>query len=124
MSPRWRVRRRKQRGDGSLVAVRFVTVQEVIAVARKHEGKTLPTIGGEASFSVRVENERPVFYPTSTGDRRPATNITQLEKVVDKFNRTGSLKTTDYSFTGSQNLSYILRLVEIASDPAKGTAPG
>jgi len=95
--------------------MKTISVEDVIRTARAQDGKTLVTIGGGAEFTVRVEVDRPVFTPVSTGMSRPATDRKGLEYVVDHFNRSGSLKTTEYAESGSQNLSYILRLVAMAA---------
>lgn len=97
-----------------------ITVEDVLCVARNANGDRLPTIGDRALFIVELRSGRsgeyPVFTPESTGEERKATNQKRLAEVVAIYNRTASLRIPDYKETGSQNLSYILRLVNIAAD--------
>lgn len=101
-----------------------LTVDDLIRVARRLEGQKLSAIGGRTRFTVEVrsgsKSDYPVFTPESTGRPRPSPTRRRLEEVCAIFNRTGSLKIPDYKETGSQNLSYILRLVEIAASGDKG----
>ncbi len=102
----------------------IIAVEDLVRVARSHEGQRLATIGDNAYFTVEVRSgkkgEYPVFTPESSGEVRPSTNRRRLEEVCAIFNRTSSLTIPDYKETGSQNLSYILRLVELAAHGDKG----
>ena len=94
-----------------------LTVEDLIRAARGAGGARLATIGGRANFTVRVRSDdRPIFVPDSTGRERTATNWRRLEEVVAIYNRTSSLRVTAYRDVGSRNLSYILRLVQMAVD--------
>ncbi len=101
-----------------------IAVEDLVRVARSHEGQRLATIGDNAYFTVEVRSgkkgEYPVFTPESSGEVRPSTNRRRLEEVCAIFNRTSSLTIPDYKETGSQNLSYLLRLVELAARGDKG----
>jgi len=70
----------------------MISVDQVMAAASTSAGQELPRIGGRATFRVTDEGGVPVFHPTSTRLPRAATNRARLERVVGKFNRTGSLK--------------------------------
>lgn len=100
----------------------MISVDEVMATAARLSGQELRTIGGRTIFRVSVEGGMPVFYPTSTGLARAATNRKRLEAIVERFNATGSFKIPDYKDSGSQNLSYILALIREAL--AKRETPG
>lgn len=89
-----------------------MTYHELVAVARRLESTTLETVTGRR-FTVGVYLDCPFFTPDSTGlgrsDGRKA-----AERVVERFNQTGSLRPADYGDV-TRNASYFIRLLEIAS---------
>lgn len=98
---------------------RIMTVEDLISVANSNSGKDLQTLAQGKPFKVFVENDNPVFLAGPTGQVRKATNRRRLEKIVEQFNRTGSLRVADYKETGSRNLSYILKIIDLASDRSR-----
>ena len=102
--------------NGVPIMVAMISVDQVITVARENADHELLTIGGRSTFRVTVDGGAPMFHPSSTRLPRAATNRARLEQIVDIYNKTGSLKIPDFSETGSQNLSYILRLVKMAAE--------
>ncbi len=90
-----------------------MTYDELVAVARDLDGQALETVTGKR-FTVGVYLDCPFFTPESTGlgrsDGRKA-----AERVVERFNRTGSLRPSDYQDI-SRNASYFAPLLEIAQD--------
>ena len=87
---------------------RGVTYGELIAIARRFEGKTLETITGR-EFRVGIYMDCPFFVPASTrlgrSDGRAA-----AEKFLDIYNATGSIRQADYS-QATRNASYLLALI-------------
>lgn len=95
---------------GSCVSFRM-TYEELVAVARDLEGQALETVTGKR-FTVGVYLDCPFFTPESTGlgrsDGRKA-----AERVVERFNRSGSLRPGDYADI-TRNASYFVPLLEAA----------
>lgn len=89
-----------------------MTYDEIVAVARRLEGTTLETVTGRR-FTVALYLDCPFFTPESTGlgrsDGRKA-----AERVVERFNQTGSLRPADYGDV-TRNASYFIPLLGIAS---------
>ncbi|MBI4283357.1 MAG: hypothetical protein HY663_02670 [Chloroflexi bacterium] len=76
------------------------------------EGHTLPTAGGRARFDLlKAEKERLYYIPKSTGKERIVPKR-YIERVLDRYNKGGSLKPTDYNDI-TRNASYTLALVKL-----------
>jgi len=88
-----------------------VTYEDLLALARRFEGKTLETVTGKR-FRVGVYMDCPFFTPESSGygqsDGRAA-----AERFVARFNEIGSLRPTDYSRV-TRNASYYVALLRNA----------
>ncbi|MGH2488833.1 MAG: hypothetical protein ACRDFR_04370 [Candidatus Limnocylindria bacterium] len=85
-----------------------MTYDELVALARRFEGQTLETITGKR-FTVGVALECPFFTPSSSGwgqsDGRKA-----AERFVERYNRIGSLRPSDYADV-TRNASYYIGLL-------------
>lgn len=85
-----------------------MTYQELLDLARRYEGATLETVSGKR-FRVGIYMETPFFRPESSGfdqtDGRKA-----IERFVDRYNDTGSLKPSDYADV-TRSASYLVGLL-------------
>jgi len=85
-----------------------MTYDDLLALARRFEGKTLETVSGK-KFTVGIYLDSPFFTPASSGfgqaDGRKA-----AERFVERFNETGSLRPGDYSGV-TRNASYFIGLL-------------
>jgi hypothetical protein len=84
------------------------TYEDLLAIARKCEGRVLETITG-TKFKVGIYRDCPFFIPMSTGlgrsDGRKA-----AERFVERFNETRSIRPRDYQDV-TRNASYYVGLV-------------
>ena len=85
-----------------------MTYDELLDLARRHEGRTLETVTGRR-FTVGVFLDCPFFTPESTGLGR-SDGRRAAERFLERFNETGSLKTSDYAGV-TRNASYFLALI-------------
>jgi hypothetical protein len=96
-----------------------VTYDELLALARRFEGKTLETVSGKR-FKVGVSQFGLFFTPESSGygqsDGRRA-----HERFVEHYTETGSLRPSDYAKV-SRNASYLIGLL-IAAGESRTTTP-
>ena len=85
-----------------------MTYDELLALARRMEGRTLHTITGRA-FTVGVALGCPFFTPASSGhgqsDGRKA-----AERFLDRYNATSSLRPGDYGDV-TRNASYFIGML-------------
>jgi hypothetical protein len=88
-----------------------VTYDELLALARRFEGKTLETVTGKR-FKVGIYLDCPFFTPESTG-RGQSDGRAAAEKFVDRFNEIGSLQPGDYKGV-TRNASYYVALLREA----------
>jgi hypothetical protein len=90
-----------------------VTYEELLKLVRRYEGATLETVTGKR-FRVGIYMDTPFFRPESSGlgqsDGRKAVNA-----FLDRYNKTASLKPSDYSDV-SRNASYLIGLLIHARD--------
>jgi len=91
-----------------------MTYDDLLALVRGHEGKTLETITGKR-FRVGIYRECAFFTPESSGygqsDGRAA-----AERFVARYNNAiGSLRPSDYSRV-TRNASYYVALIRAGSD--------
>ena len=86
-----------------------MTYEELLALARRMEGRSLETVTGKR-FTVGLYLDCPFFTPESSGlgrsDGRKA-----AERFLERFNATGSLRPGDYAGI-TRNASYLLALVQ------------
>ena len=95
-------------GLGCLVSRETMTYDELLALARRHEGATLETVTGKP-FTVGVYRDCPFFTPQSSGygqsDGRKA-----AERFLERYNATLSLRPGDYADV-TRNTSYFIGLL-------------
>ena len=95
-------------GLGCLVSRETMTYEELLALARRHEGTTLETVTGKP-FAVGVYLDCPFFTPQSSGygqsDGRKA-----AERFLARYNESGSLRPGDYADV-TRNASYFIGLL-------------
>jgi hypothetical protein len=96
-----------------------VTYDDLLAIARQFEGKTLETVTGKR-FKVGISPNELFFTPESSGygqsDGRRA-----HERFVERYNETGSLRPSDYAKV-SRNATYLIGLL-IAAGAIRTSAP-
>lgn len=83
--------------------------QDFIRFVRTQEGQVLRTLKRDKAFTVHVTKKGAEYTPQSTMKARPH-QAKFMERILDKFSRTGSYKTTDYS-TFTVCSSYTLTLI-------------
>lgn len=94
-----------------------MTYEELLALARRFEGKTLETVTGK-KFTVGVSPAEncPFFTPASSGwgqtDGRKA-----AERFVARYNQIQSLRPVDYADV-TRNASYYVGLLMAAHAPS------
>lgn len=85
-----------------------MTYDELLALARRLEGRTLHTVTGR-EFRVGVALECPFFTPASSGfgqsDGRKA-----AERFLARYNQSGSLRPGDYADV-TRNASYFVGML-------------
>jgi hypothetical protein len=86
----------------------IVTYQELIALARRSEGKTLETVTGK-KFRVGVYLDCPFFTPASSG-RGQSDGRKAAERFLARYNEIGSLRPGDYADV-TRNASYFIGLI-------------
>ncbi len=84
-----------------------MTYDELLALARRFEGKTLKTVTGKR-FTVGVYLDCPFFTPESSG--RGQSDGRAAERFVARYNEIGSLCPGDYSGV-TRNASYFIGLL-------------
>ncbi|PZR64994.1 MAG: hypothetical protein DLM71_00805 [Chloroflexi bacterium] len=93
-----------------LADVSDMTYDELLALARRFEGRELETVTGR-KFTVGVSRAEncPFFTPALSGysqtDGRKA-----AERFVERYNQIGSLRPSDYSGV-TRNASYLVALL-------------
>jgi hypothetical protein len=85
-----------------------MTYQELLAMARRCEGRTLTTVTGR-EFRVGIFRACPFFTPESSGYGR-SDGRKAAEAFVARFNETGSLRPSDYAKV-TRNASYFIGLL-------------
>ena len=70
-----------------------MTYEELLAIARRCEGRTLLTSAGKG-FTVGISLDTPFFTPSSTGRGR-SDGRKAAERFLDRYNATGSLRPAD-----------------------------
>jgi hypothetical protein len=85
-----------------------VTYEELLALARRCEGKTLETVTGK-KFTVGVYLDCPFFTPASSG-RGQSDGRKAAERFLARYNEIGSLRPGDYADV-TRNASYFVGLI-------------
>jgi hypothetical protein len=90
-----------------------MTYEELVAIARRCEGRRLETITGRG-FTVGIYRDTPFFTPESSrngqSDGRKA-----AVRFLERYNATGSLRPGDYGDV-TRNASYFIGMLIAASD--------
>jgi len=86
-----------------------LTYDDLLALARRYEGKTLETVTGRR-FEVVVYLDCPFFTPESTG-RGQSDGRAAAERFVERYNAIGSLRPGDYGRV-TRNASYYIGLLQ------------
>ena len=90
-----------------------MTYDELLALARRCEGRTLLTSTGKG-FTVGIYMDTPFFTPTSTGRGR-SDGRKAAERFLDRYNATGSLRPADYGDV-TRNASYFIGMLMAANE--------
>src|SRR5262245_13782023 len=96
-----------------------MTYEELLAIARRFDGKTLETVTGRR-FKVGLSQFGMYFTPESSGYGQSDGRLAHA-RFVDRYNETGSLQPSDYAKV-SRNASYLVGLL-IADGAPRTTAP-
>lgn len=88
-----------------------MTYEELLALARRFEGRTLQTVTGKR-FRVGIYLDCPFFIPESTG-RGQSDGRAAAERFVARYSAIGSLRPGDYSGI-TRNASYYVALLRNA----------
>ncbi|MGH2391883.1 MAG: hypothetical protein ACRDGH_00100 [Candidatus Limnocylindria bacterium] len=90
-----------------------MTYDELLALARRLEGRSLETVTGN-KFTVGIYRDCPFFTPASSGwgqsDGRKA-----AERFVARYDQIGSLRPSDYADV-TRNASYYVGLLLAAGE--------
>ena len=93
-----------------------MTYEELLALARAAEGRTLETVTGK-KFTVGIYRDSPFFTPASSGygqaDGRKA-----AERFLERYNETASLRPGDYADV-TRNASYLIGLLLLNAPEAE-----
>ena len=90
-----------------------MTYDELLALARTCEGRTLRTPTGKG-FTVGIYMGTPFFTPTSTGRGR-SDGRKAAEQFLDRYNASGSLRPADYGDV-TRNASYFIGMLIAANE--------
>jgi hypothetical protein len=88
-----------------------MTYDELLQLARRHEGRTLETVTGKR-FRVGIYLDCPFFTPESTG-RGQSDGRKAAERFLARYNEIGSLRPGDYAGV-TRNASYLVALLRHA----------
>jgi hypothetical protein len=99
------------RGLSDRSILRPVTYEELLALARRFEGRTLETVTGK-KFTVGIYLDCPFFTPASSG-RGQSDGRKAAERFLARYNEIGSLRPGDYSAV-TRNASYFVGLLQRA----------
>jgi hypothetical protein len=91
-----------------------MTYYELLAMARRFEGRTLETVTGK-KFRVGVYLDCPFFTPASSGYGQSDGRLA-AERFVARYNEIGSLRPGDYAKV-TRNASYFIGLI-LAANPS------
>ncbi len=98
-----------------------MTYEQLLAMARRAEGKTLETVTGKR-FTVGIYLDCPFFTLESTG-RGQSDGRAAAERFVARFNQIGSLRPGDYAGV-TRSASYYVALILELGTSAAGTRCG
>ena len=90
-----------------------MTYEELLALARRLEGRTLTTVTGKR-FTVGIYLDTPFFTPKSSG-RGQSDGRKAAERFLDRYNQIGSLRPVDYADV-TRNASYFIGMLMAANE--------
>ena len=90
-----------------------MTYEELLALARRLEGRTLTTVTGKR-FTVGTYLDTPFFTPESSG-RGQSDGRKAAERFLDRYNQIGSLRPVDYADV-TRNASYFIGMLMAANE--------
>ncbi len=85
-----------------------MTYDELLALARRLEGRTLTTVTGKR-FTVGIYRDTPFFTPESSGNGQ-SDGRKAAERFLERFNASGSLRPGDYADV-TRNASYYVGML-------------
>jgi len=88
-----------------------MTYEQMLALARRFEGKSLKTVTGK-EFTVGLYLDCPFFTPASSG-RGQSDGRKAAERFLARYNEVGSLRPGDYADV-TRNASYYVALLQQA----------
>jgi 5-methylcytosine-specific restriction endonuclease McrA len=89
----------------------MITYEDFIQAVQENDGEVLATAGGQATFLLERTNQGVSFTPESSGKPRQL-NRGSVERYLEFFNKTQSIKTSDYS-ERHRNQSYVLAIIKL-----------
>lgn len=90
----------------------MINIDSFIEFCKPLVGSKFKTVGGRAWFILSCAAYNKLCYtPVSTGKLREHTRR-RIEMVLNRYNKTKSLKTTDYNDI-SRNASFVLALIRL-----------
>ena len=92
-----------------------MTYQELLALARRCEARTLTTVTGK-EFTVGIYRDCPFFTPASSGNGQ-SDGRKAAERFLERYNATGSLRPGDYADV-TRNASYFIGMLVHGSSTA------
>lgn len=87
-----------------------ITVEEFVAFVNKNAGLTFPTSGGNTSFRIESRTTGVRFIPAGTGARN--VNQNALQRYVDVFNITSSVRMALDDRPNMRDRSYVLAILQ------------
>lgn len=99
----------------------ILTFDELLAFARANPSRTFSSVAGDTSFTIETEPQRFTFHVDGLEKLRHET-FKYAVIVLERFNATGSLKTTAYNQL-TQNASYLLGTIWHAVAEKSGIPP-
>jgi len=89
----------------------MINIDSFMEFCRSLEGSKLKTVGGRSEFELSSVQHNKLCYKVSTRKIRDHTRR-RIQMVLDRYNKTKSLKTTDYQGI-TFNASSILALIRL-----------
>jgi hypothetical protein len=93
-----------------------MSFDEFLSYCRTLEGTPINAVGGRASFTVELVNDKVRFKPVSTGESQPEMRPKRTQAILDRLASTGSFELGTYSDLTSFQKSYILGVMKHRAD--------
>lgn len=88
-----------------------ISTEDFLETVAANRGEVLMTAGRSASFRLEMSGNGVTFTPVRSGLPRPLNNV-DAQRYLNVFNRTRSLKTSDY-MQNMHNASYVLAIIRL-----------